>query len=155
MFLLNPLPCVVSSISPLLITSLNLPVNTLLDPIPHRIMPNQRILRIQNPMALVLKRQEPSRHAMAIQRMHRRNTVDYRAPVILLAVDDERGRRVLPLGHAFGSRGVELLERGVVDPWVYGAFEHAVVDDEVVLHVGGGDGVDAVVPDGAAELGVC
>lgn len=103
-------------------------------------------------MPLIREGQEPTRHALRLQRRKCGKALGDGTPVVLVAVDDDGGRRVLPVPQQLRPRGIPFLQPGWVGPRVRLAAIAAVVDEEVGRENRGGDVEDAVMPDSADEL---
>ncbi len=103
-------------------------------------------------MALVVKRQEPARHPVSLQRLEGREPLARRDPVVERRVDQDCRRRILPPGEPRRRGRVPARQALPVGPRVRVAAILAVLDALVALEDLEGDGEDAVVPDCAAEL---
>src|SRR5581483_84306 len=112
----------------------------LVDPVVHRFVPKTRILRLQHPVAFIGEVQHPGRHAVHLQGCEKLKALAYVQSVILLPVDDQRGRsevlRVLvrrPLLVQFTIVVGSAFELPVVEPEFFGrspgrlGVEHAVM----------------------------
>ena len=58
-------------------------------------MPHQGILRLQHPMVLIRKHQQPARHASRLKHVERRQALGHGQAVVELAMDDQLRRRPL------------------------------------------------------------
>ena len=80
------------------------------NPVAHRLIPEQRILRLQHPVILIREIHQLRRHAAFLQRVEQLDAVIHRHAQVLLVVDDQRRRLEI------AGRGVRRVLREFLGP---------------------------------------